>query len=81
VSDINDMGAWIERLGGWAVVLIIVRWMMSRIDRLLEGFLKALDQFQIFENEERRTHRAIVETQERILAELQRLRLENGVES
>jgi hypothetical protein len=24
---------WVERLGGWGVLVLIVRWMMTRLDR------------------------------------------------
>jgi hypothetical protein len=76
---------WIERLGGWGVVLLVVRWMMSRIDadrrehrettRELVGSMQAaLDQFARFESEEHDTHDRIVATQREILVELLRLR-------
>ena len=67
MEDPPTVLAWVERLGGWAVVLLIVRWMMSRIDKLIEGFSGALKNFQEFEIEERRMHGNIIETQDRII--------------
>jgi len=26
---------WVERLGGWGVVILVVRWLLSRTDRLI----------------------------------------------
>lgn len=70
----TDVLDWVERLGGWAVVLIIVRWMMSRIDTMIEGWQRALDQFARFEEHEESVHKEIVQTQRDILTELRTLK-------
>lgn len=71
--------AWVERLGGWAVVLVVVRWMMSRIDRTISGleksvatFSEALATFREYEQAEVEAHREIASSQQRILDELKR---------
>ena len=51
---------WVERFGGWAVVLAVVRWMMARIDRLIDTFERAIDTFHGFEREERKVHEEIL---------------------
>jgi len=28
---------WVERLGGWGALLVIVRWMLTRLDATLES--------------------------------------------
>lgn len=55
---------------GWAAVLFIVRWMMSRMDRLIDNNEKSISAFQRFQEQEEHTHQALVETQERILDEI-----------
>lgn len=55
---------------GWAAVLFIVRWMMSRMDRLIDNNEKSISAFQRFQETEERTHQALVETQQRILDEI-----------
>ncbi len=55
---------------GWAAVLFIVRWMMSRMDRLIDNNEKSVSAFQRYQEQEERTHQALVETQERIRDEI-----------
>lgn len=69
---------------GWAAVLFIVRWMMARMDRLIDGLEgsvrnneKTLAAFQTFQESEERTHQALVDTQERILDKLNDLKALN----
>lgn len=33
ITDPAAVWEWIERLGGWAFVVVIVKWMMRRLDR------------------------------------------------
>ena len=67
-DKVPEVLIWIERLGGWAVVLLIVKWMMARIDSLITGFDGALDVFREFQVEEREMHQELVRTQEKIIA-------------
>ncbi len=62
---------------GWAAVLFIVRWMMSRMDRLIDNNEKSISAFQRFQEQEERTHQALVETQERILSKLEDIKTHN----
>ena len=62
-----DFLALFERFGGWIVVLIVVRWMMVRLDRqstqtdkLIDGFQETVAQFRRFESEEIDTHLKIM---------------------
>jgi len=71
-DEVNAL-QWVERLGGWAVVLIIVRWMMTRIDSLINGFTSALESFRTFETEERQMHSKILETQDTIIQVQERI--------
>jgi hypothetical protein len=64
---------WIERLGGWAVVLVIVRWMMQRIDQGQKDaredralFREALDAFKSYQASEDRVHADINASLERV---------------
>ena len=72
----TDPTTWqmIERLGGWAVLVLILFWMTRRFDRqsddvrnVIKKFGEAVETFRKFEEEERRTH-------DTILAELRQLR-------
>ena len=72
---------WVERLGGWAAVLVVVRWMMSRIDRMIdnqdrsvEGLKSAIDSFQRFQSVEEETHARLIETQREILDQIKDLK-------
>ena len=72
---------WVERLGGWAVVVMIVRWMLASQKDLIKTLTRAVDAFQEFEKAEEIHHvdqttamAKIVETQKEILAELRELR-------
>jgi hypothetical protein len=58
--ELDGMMGWVERLGGWAVVLIIVRWFMMRLDIMIQQLTTAVSAFQRFESEEVVTHRAIL---------------------
>lgn len=64
---------WVERLGGWGVVLLVVRWMMSRHDKMTEALTdsnRALTDSVAAYGEFQRTnddaHRQIVHTLEEI---------------
>ncbi len=64
---------WIERLGGWAVVVFICWWMMRRSDsrdRLLQAAFEklgdAVDTFSEIERQNRQDHNKIVETLDRM---------------
>lgn len=72
---------------GWAAVLFIVRWMMLRMDRLIDGLEKSvsnnektLTAFQTFQEEEERTHKSLVATQERILDKLNDIKTLNHIQ-
>lgn len=72
---------WIERLGGWAAVLVVVRWMMSRIDRMIDNqdrsvaaMKAAIDAFQGFQSSEEETHARLIETQREILEQIRDLK-------
>ena len=41
---------WVERLGGWAVVVVIGRWMMLRMDRMFDNLTRSVDAFAGFPN-------------------------------
>ncbi len=58
---------WVERLGGWTVVALIVRWFMARIDtrdqhveRLIISFEAATEEFKRYNAEERIAHEIIM---------------------
>ena len=64
---------WVERLGGWAVVVYVIRYFMHcRVDEnrehkeemaaLIGTWKQAVDSFQEFEDENRTTHEVIVES-------------------
>lgn len=76
MTDTNAVSVleWVERLGGWGVVLLIVRWMMTRIDKMIEGWSAALEQFARFEKSEEELHQRIVSTQYEILKSIEQLR-------
>ncbi len=69
-----ELPAWIRDVGGWGVVLLIVRWMMTRIDTLIassEGNMRAaITEFREFRLQEQRQHEAIEESQQEILDRL-----------
>lgn len=75
LSDIS--GTILQDATGWAAVLFIVRWMMSRMDRLIDNNEKSISAFQRFQEQEERTHQALVDTQERILSELKDIKTLN----
>jgi len=71
----------IERLGGWAAVMAMVRWMMSRQDRMLdnqeksvEALQSAIDAFHAFQMEEKGVHDRLERVQEEILEEVRGLK-------
>jgi len=62
---------------------IVIRWLMSRSDKLVDSLTAAVQSFQAFERQEDEVHRQItqslerlVATQERILALLQSMKAE-----
>jgi hypothetical protein len=77
----QSMFEWIERLGGWAAVLLVVRWMMSRFDRMIDSqdravaaMKSAIDAFQRFQSIEEETHARLIETQREILDQIRELK-------
>lgn len=68
MTEAIDGLEWIERLGGWAAILLVVRWMMTRLDKLIDSFQGAIEVFREFEYEERKTHDVILKSQEQITA-------------
>lgn len=70
---VQSVMEWVERLGGWAVVLIVVRWMMSRSDQTVDGMADAIARFRSFEDEEKDVHHKITSTQDTIAATVQSL--------
>jgi len=63
---------WVERLGGWAVVVFVIRYFMqSRVienrehsenmTALIIEFRRSVDSFKEFEDENRTTHEVIVD--------------------
>jgi len=67
---------WVERLGGWGAVIWIVQRMMRSGDADRELFRAAIDEFRSFRAQEDAVHRAMIQTQERILAQIEAQRLE-----
>jgi len=58
---------WVERLGGWGVVVYIVWWGTQhanktriQVDKMIETFRLAVQSFQTFEREERDAHEKIL---------------------
>lgn len=79
---IYAVGAALVGMGG--LIGVVMRWMMTRVDRSQEIMAKAIESFdesvasfKAYERSEETAHRAIIETQLEIreeLAELRRLR-------
>ncbi len=69
-----EYAEWVERLGGWACVLIIVKWMMSRMDKLIDNLTKTAGAFSDFHKEFHTYKRDDSRVHEQIVAELQNLR-------
>ena len=74
-----DILAWVERLGGWGVVLLIVKWMMRHMDRLGDELRAAVAAFTAFREEESRAHEIIRRTQIDILDEIKQIHASNGI--
>lgn len=77
----GDAMDWIERLGGWGVVLLVVRWMMSRMDRMIDNlqstasaFVEFRQEFHQYRQDDERVHGQIVQ-------ELQGLREDQNVKT
>jgi hypothetical protein len=51
---------WVERLGGWGVLVLVVRWMMTRQDRTITALERAVTQFERFERDEEKMHAEIL---------------------
>lgn len=71
----------IERFGGWVAVLAVVRWMMVRIDKMIdnqdrsvEALRDAIKNFQSFQAGEEETHNLLLSTQREILEQIRDLR-------
>lgn len=69
--------ALLKDIGGWAVVLLIVRWMMSRIDKLIassdSNMRAAIDEFREFRVQETKEQAALQRSQIEILESVRRL--------
>lgn len=66
--------AWVERLGGWAVVVWVVWVMLKSQNRLIAGLEGAVDAFRSFMAEEKQVHTDITKTQQEILHEIRQIR-------
>lgn len=70
----QELPSWFVDLGGWGVVLLIVRWMMTRIDKLIAAsdanMVAAISEFRAFRMQEQEQHAALEEGQRRILDQL-----------
>lgn len=66
------MPDWIERLGGWGAVLLIVRWMMSRQDRLIDSLIGTKDCLAEFHGEWRAAKAADLELHAELVALMQK---------
>ena len=71
----EDLAPILKDFGGWAAVLLIVRWMMSRMDRLIDSMQVSISTFQKFQENEEKTHADLIETQREILEQVKELRL------
>lgn len=78
-----DVSDWqlLERFGGWVAVLAVVRWMMIRIDKMIDNqdrsvtaLKSAIDSFQRFQVIEEEAHRNLLSTQREILEQIRDLR-------
>lgn len=74
--DPGQMPEWLKDIGGWGVVLLIVRWMMTRIDALIassESNMKAaIQEFKDFRVQEQLQHSKIEDSQQEILEAIRR---------
>ena len=61
-----DLFEWIERLGGWAVVGLIVHWLLARQDRLITALEKSVQAYGDFQKTNDEAHREIVTTLKQI---------------
>jgi hypothetical protein len=70
----NELPNWLTDVGGWGVVLLIVRWMMMRIDKLIAAsdvnMTAAIAEFRAFRLQELEQHASLEEGQQRILDHL-----------
>lgn len=73
MNDPANYMEWIERLGGWAVVFFVVRWMITRIDRQLEIMGSAITEFSKFQVASERAAEQLIKTQERIVGLLDKV--------
>lgn len=68
----------LQDFGGWAVVLVVVRWMMVRIDSLIAlsdtNMKAAIQEFKEFRLQEQRQHETLEEGQAEILSSIRSLR-------
>jgi hypothetical protein len=74
MHEAADLMQWVERLGGWAVVLLVVRWMMMRMDRMIDGWETVVTGFNAFQSTERDHHSEMLRTQRDILAAIRELK-------
>jgi len=61
---------WVERLGGWAVLVYIVAGMMRRQDKVIDALKDAVDAFSGFRADLNAHNRAVERTQKETLYEL-----------
>lgn len=75
VAAVNYL-EWLERLGGWAVVVWIVAYFMKEaraervahekeIEALVDTWSEVVETFKTFETEERKTHEEILKVLEK----------------
>jgi hypothetical protein len=74
MDDPADIMEWVERLGGWGVVVWVVWRMMRSNERMIEAgeedrrvFRAAVDEFRKYRSEDDRAHRDIIDTQKNII--------------
>lgn len=74
MMELIDPASFLQDATGWAAVLFVVRWMMTRMDRLIDGMQISIDAFQKFQGSSEHAHRELLETQKAILEQIQEIR-------
>lgn len=76
VEGLSDLGGW----GAFAVSsLFIARWMISRMDLMIESMTQAVNAFERFQREYQASHADLARTQAAILHSLERLENRAGL--
>jgi len=73
MDDPTKWFMWVERLGGWGVVLLIVKWFMASTDRQVKALERAVSTFSEYQTEYRASHDRINSAHAAIQMSLQRL--------